>query len=57
MGYDERTRVLEIEFTTGAVYQYLDVPPGEYESLDTAPSKGRGFNSKIKDRYRFIRLA
>ena len=30
VGYDQEQRVLEIEFTNGAVYQYLDIPAEAY---------------------------
>jgi hypothetical protein len=48
VGYDPAAHVLEVEFRNGGVYQYLDVPDGEYEEFITAPSKGRYLNTEIK---------
>jgi len=47
VGYSATRRVLEIEFQTGDVYQYLDVPPAVYRALLAAPSKGRFFHSNL----------
>ena len=43
-GYDSATRVLEIEFATGAIYHYFDVPLDLYQELLVAPSQGRLFH-------------
>jgi hypothetical protein len=47
-GYDSATRVLEIEFATGAVYHYFDVPLDVYQDLLAAPSQGRLFHNHIR---------
>lgn len=47
-GYDAVTRVLEIEFVTGAVYHYFDVPLDLYQELLDAPSHGRFFHNRIR---------
>ena len=52
-GYDAETRTLELEFTSGRVYQYADVPPGTYEWLLRAPSKGGYFARMINDRHAY----
>ena len=56
-GYDAPARVVEIEFVTGAVYQYLDVPPDLYQALLDAPSQGRFFHSRIRTVFRYHRIA
>lgn len=48
VGYDESSQILEVEFTNGAVYEYLRVPPGIHASLMSAPSHGRFFNEYVK---------
>jgi len=48
VGYEAKSRILEIEFDSGAVYQYWDVPLRTYEELRAAGSKGRYFNSEIR---------
>lgn len=50
-GYSPDERMLEVEFHSGRVYQYLGVPAEEYEALMTAGSMGRHFNRRIRDRY------
>lgn len=47
-GYDSATRVLEIEFATGAIYHYADVPADVFDDLLNATSHGRVFHSRIR---------
>jgi hypothetical protein len=51
IGYDAPRALLEIEFRTGKVYAYSDVPPAAHEALLAAESIGRHFNLEIRDRY------
>jgi len=53
VGYDERTRVLEIEFHSGGIYRYLDVPKEIFDALLAAESKGRFFAARIRNQFRF----
>ena len=57
-GFDYRPseRRLEIRFTTGRRYEYHDVPPEAAEAFRRAFSKGRHFNVRIRNRYRFTEL-
>ena len=48
IGYDLESRILEIEFTGGAVYQYFGVPEEIYQELLRAESKGKYFNLVFK---------
>ncbi len=57
VGYDGRSKILEIEFQSGEVYQYLDVPGTVHQKLQSAKSKGQYFNSEIRDEYPCVRLA
>lgn len=50
-GYDAPTRVLEIEFLSGLVYRYSDVPVDVYDALVDAPSNGRLFQSRIRNAF------
>jgi hypothetical protein len=52
-GYDPTTRVLEIEFASGAVYHYLDVPRDVYWALFDAPSQGRLFHNRIRGAFEY----
>lgn len=56
VGHDADNQILEIEFNSGAVYQYSNVPSSEYEGMMTADSKGKYFHSNIKDQYSFVKL-
>ena len=56
VGYNEKRQVLEVEFQSGKIYQYLDVPPAIYKELSDAESKGQYFNSEIRDTYEFVRV-
>lgn len=53
VGYDARLRVLEVEFTSGRVYQYFGVPRHEVEKLLGAASQGAYFSERVRDRYRY----
>jgi hypothetical protein len=56
VGYDQTEQILELQFQCDAVYLYLDVPPAIYRELLEAESKGRYFNSEIRDAYEFVRV-
>lgn len=56
VGYEADIEILEVEFTSGSIYQYFDVPEREYEELMNAASKGKYFNRNIKDNYRYRQL-
>jgi len=56
IGYDSDSGTLEIEFNSGPVYQYFDVPQCEYDGLMTASSHGTYFNASIRHTFRFVRL-
>lgn len=57
VGYDPRTKALDVEFAGGAVYRYAPVPDRVVRQLLRAPSKGRFVNARIRDAYRFRRIA
>ena len=56
VGYDKKTRVLEVEVEGGAIYQYLDVPARDFFGLLAADSKGRFYNQQIKAAYEFRKI-
>ena len=53
VGYDPGRHVLEVEFTSGRVYQYFDVPRHEVERMLRAGSRGAYFSERVRDHYRF----
>lgn len=56
VGYNSSSRVLEIEFHSGGIYQYFDVPESIYEGLMAAESHGKYFHNCIKDKYLYKRI-
>ena len=51
VSYDPALLILEIEFTTGNVYQFRGVPPATHAGLMGASSQGTYFNTRIKGHY------
>jgi hypothetical protein len=51
--YRPEERELEVLFTTGRRYVYYDVPPEEADAFRAAFSKGRYFNTRIRDGYEY----
>ena len=57
IGYDPDNMVLEIEFLSGSVYQYYDVPQNIYDGLKAADSHGSFLATYIKKRgYRYSQV-
>ncbi|MBW4474716.1 MAG: KTSC domain-containing protein [Stenomitos rutilans HA7619-LM2] len=56
VGYDEASRVLEIEFKNNTVYQYFGVPAGEHRGLMSAASHGKYLHAHIKNAYPYERV-
>ena len=49
--YDDEAGELDITFTSGKIYRYLEVPAEIYDGLLDAESKGEFFNASIKDEF------
>ena len=56
MDYNEQTQILRITYTSGAVYDYRNVPPDVYKEMKVAGSKGTFLNYEIKGKYRYKRI-
>ncbi|GAB1576225.1 MULTISPECIES: KTSC domain-containing protein [Alcaligenaceae] len=56
IGYDEPSQTLEVEFKTGAVYQYYNVTQALFEQLMQAGSKGQFLAYQIKNAYPYSRV-
>lgn len=54
VGYENEN--LYIQYQSGIIYKYKNVPKVIYESLMDSDSKGRFMNSEIKNKYLFERL-
>jgi len=49
VGYDPDQRILEIEFVSGSIYHYFDVPDDLYAAMMAAASHGKFFSARIRD--------
>lgn len=56
VGYDPESHIIEVEFKSGWIYQYFEVPPSVHGALMKSPSHGRYFASHIKNVYRYRRI-
>lgn len=57
IGYDSATKILEVEFLNGSIYQYFDVPESLYDGLMSADSHGKFLNEHIKKNgFRYERI-
>ena len=56
IGYDTTNETLEVEFGSGAIYQYYNVGQVMYDQLLQSPSKGQFLNAYIKNAYPFSRV-
>jgi len=53
IAYDDAERLLRLEFRSGAIYRYFDVPAAIHAALQCAPSKGGYFNRWIRGHFRY----
>lgn len=53
VAYDEERKLLQLEFSSRAVYLYFGVPATVHWALLGAPSKGRYFNQNIRGRFAY----
>ena len=56
ISYEKSSSTLEIEFHSGAVYQYFDIPLNIYQEFMGAGSKGQYFAAHIKGYYRYVKV-
>lgn len=57
VGYDAKTRELEVVFNSGKTYVYEGVPPKVHKELMAAESKGRYMLAAIIDCYPYHSLS
>ena len=51
VGYDESTKTLEIEFTSGLVYQYSCVPLKVFTDLMHSGEIGKYYSEKVRPKF------
>ena len=54
IGWEDNT--LEVEFNSGALYQYIGVPKSLFDEMLASNSKGQFLNSKIKTDFDFVKI-
>lgn len=52
LNYDDEKGLLMIEFRSGKMYRYHNVPYDVWNKLIDAPSPGKAFNSEIKGKFK-----
>ena len=52
VGYDPSTRALRVQFSSGQVHQYEDVPPETHAAFMASESKGKHFHANIKSAFK-----
>lgn len=57
IGYDARTRTLEVEFSSGSVYRYTPVPSEMWAALRRSESKGKYFQDFVRDHFETERVS
>lgn len=56
VGYDPDTRILRIQFHSGGLYEYYNVPRYIHAGLMSAASHGEYFHEYIRDVYSYRKL-
>ena len=51
IGYDSETSTLEVEFNSGAIWQYFNVPESVWHEFESSESKGKFFHREIRGQY------
>jgi predicted aconitase len=51
VGYSKRLHALEVEFVSGAVYRYSNVPPQIYRDLLSAASKAQFYDTNVRGHF------
>ncbi len=56
VGYNPNTRVMDVTFNSGSIYNYFDVPLDVYETLISASSVGGTLHQIVKGHYAYERV-
>ncbi len=57
IGFDPSSSTLEIEFNSGAIWQYYDFPESQWYKFENAESQGKYFLMEIKNQYVEARIS
>ena len=56
VGYGRASKLLEIEFHSGAMYRYREVPESAFTAFSSARSKGHFFSTQVRGKYAYEKL-
>ncbi|HRY62240.1 MAG TPA: KTSC domain-containing protein [Candidatus Paceibacterota bacterium] len=56
IGYDEVTSTLEVEFTSGDIYHYLNIPKYLFQQFLHSSSHGQFLNDFIRYNYKYQKI-
>ena len=56
VGYGRASKLLEIEFRSGAIYRYREVPESAFAAFSAARSKGHFFSAHVRGKYTYEKL-
>src|SRR5437868_15363251 len=51
IGYSKRLHALEVEFISGAIYRYSNVPPQVYRDFLSAASKAQFYDTNVRGHF------
>ena len=51
VGYSKRLHALEVEFISGAIYRYSNVPPQVYRDFLSAASKAQFYDANVRGHF------
>ena len=57
MNYNEDSQELTVEFVSGLVYIYKQVPLETFEAMKNSGAKGIYLNKYIKGRYEYVKIS
>jgi len=55
--YNKKKKILEVRFKERGKYQYVGVPESDFLDMMKSPSKGAYLNKKIKQKYKYKKVA
>ena len=56
VGYDSQSVILEVEFTSGDIYQYFNIPEHLYQQFMNTSSYGQFLNEYIRYNYQYQKV-
>jgi KTSC domain len=48
IAYDPTEKVMEVQFKSGALYEYLNIEPEMFDYVQSSPSKGKALHEVVK---------